>query len=168
MFSWLPWSSKVADDVPDSQRHSAFLKRFEDIRDKSNWAQVPEISGAELKDLPRDSYILVDVRSEAERNVSMIPGSITKEEFEKRFDELKDQDIVVYCAIGGRSGTYCKQLLATHPGLKVRNYAGSIIDWLHVPGALVDHEGKSTNKIHPGGSTWKQYVPAAGNYIIVT
>jgi hypothetical protein len=33
--------------------------------------QVPEISGAELKELPRDGYVLVDVRSEAERNVSI-------------------------------------------------------------------------------------------------
>lgn len=71
-------------------------------------------------------------------------------------------------AIGGRSGTYCQQLLAANPGLKVRNYAGSIIDWLHVQGALVDNEGNSTKRIHPGGSTWKQYVPTAANYIIVT
>jgi hypothetical protein len=28
--------------------------------------------------------------------VSMIPGSITKEEFEKKFDEYKESEIIVY------------------------------------------------------------------------
>jgi hypothetical protein len=72
----------------------------------------------------------------------------------------------VCSAIGGRSGNYCKKLLAEHPMLKVKNYAGSIIDWLHVQGPIVDKQGKPTNKIHPGGDTWKQYVPKTSNYVI--
>lgn len=66
-----------------------------------------------LKDNEKCKPILVDVRSQAEINISRIPGAITKEDFEKRIKtetKLKTSTIVPYCTIGYRSGEYGTKL----------------------------------------------------------
>jgi rhodanese-related sulfurtransferase len=44
--------------------------------------------------------VLVDVRTPAEQNVSMIPTAIRKETFERTRDAYTDHTIVAYCTIG--------------------------------------------------------------------
>lgn len=47
--------------------------------------------------------VLVDVRSQAEQAVSVIPGAITAQQYEVGTDRYAGKTVVPYCTVGGRS-----------------------------------------------------------------
>ena len=62
---------------------------------------VKGISAKELHDLiqgPRkDNVVLIDVRTDGEREVSTLPGTvITKEDFERRKEEFRSHQLITY------------------------------------------------------------------------
>lgn len=101
-------------------------------------------------------FVLVDVRSEAEVKVSVIPGAITKAQFEKQRKQYTKRLVIPYCTVGGRSGAYAKQLLKQ--GYQVKNYQGSILKWVAAELPLVTLEGKPTNRVHTYSDRYR--VPA--------
>lgn len=106
-------------------------------------AQKTREAGEEVE--PVD-FVVVDVRSEAETKVSVIPGAITKVEFEKDREKYNGRTVIPYCTVGGRSGAYAQQL--ANDGVKVKNYKGSILDWVNNELPLVTLDGKPTNRVH--------------------
>ena len=113
---------------------------------KRSFPDVPEMSAAELRPLLESGEIvLVDVRSEKEQRVSMIPGAISFREFERDETVHEGATVVTYCTIGWRSGKYAKKL--HERGWKVYNLKGAILAWTHEQGALVNDEGP-TRKLH--------------------
>ena len=78
---------------------------------------VPEITAtaliAEMRDDQRTNpYVLVDVRTDDERKVSAIRGSISHSKYEADFDaSYRDKRVVAYCTIGYRSGKYVEKLI---------------------------------------------------------
>jgi rhodanese-related sulfurtransferase len=105
---------------------------------------------------PAADFILVDVRSVAESQVSIIPGAITKAEFEKNLAQYQGRTVIPYCTVGGRSGRYAQDL--AKQGVTVMNYKGSILEWCKEKQPLVTSEGKTTNRVHIYSSNYK--VPA--------
>ena len=107
-----------------------------------------QMSEAEKKgaEVPESDFVVVDVRSDKEVNVSVIPGAITKAQFEKDADKYRGKVIIPYCTVGGRSGAYAKQLAAK--GVKVKNYEGSILKWIDAGLPLVTLDGQPTNRVH--------------------
>ena len=98
------------------------------------------------RELPKADFVVVDVRTDAEVRVSVIPGAITKSQYEnnkKRYDGLM---VIPYCTVGGRSGAYAKQLVDN--GVKVKNYKGSILQWIDAGLPLETLEGRPTNRVH--------------------
>jgi rhodanese-related sulfurtransferase len=80
-----------------------------------------------------DDMILLDVRTEFERKHEYIDGSIhiPMQEVGSRIDELKkfkDKEIIVHCAVGGRSVVTASQLQKL--GFKVGNMTGGIKEWI--------------------------------------
>lgn len=108
----------------------------------------------------QDNFVIVDVRSKAETNVSMIPGAITQAEFEETKDQHRGKEIIVYCTIGVRSGQYATAL--NQEGWKASNYTGSILDWCGNNLPLVA-SGQLTNRVH----TYNQWYTAPSNYVSV-
>ncbi|QDT12688.1 rhodanese-like domain-containing protein [Stieleria marina] len=96
--------------------------------------------------VPQADFVVVDVRSAAEIKVSVIPGAITKSQFEKERQRYKGRTVIPYCTVGGRSGAYAKQL--SKNGVKVKNYEGSILDWVAAELQLVTLSGQPTNRVH--------------------
>ncbi len=96
--------------------------------------------------IPQADFVVVDVRSDAEVNVSVIPGAITKAQYEKNRDQYVDRLVIPYCTVGGRSGAYAKQL--AKDGVKVKNYEGSILKWVDAGLPLVTLKGEPTNRVH--------------------
>ena len=121
----------------DSSAAEAEAQRYQSI--------FPDVAGICSRDLLRDSLLpvtnneeiswnlrghkvlLVDVRTNAERGVSMIAGAVSFEEFKsdilpslecKRSASYPDM-IVTYCTIGYRSGMEASQLITDHPTLFV-------------------------------------------------
>lgn len=95
---------------------------------------------------PKPDFIVVDVRSDAEVKVSVIPSAITKAEYEKNKSLYAGRLVIPYCTVGGRSGAYAKQLVGK--GVKVKNYQGSILKWIDAGLPLVTLEGKPTHRVH--------------------
>lgn len=107
-------------------------------------------------------FVVVDVRSDKEVNVSVIPGAITKAQFEKDIEKYRNRQVIPYCTVGGRSGAYAKELVKKE--FKVKNYTGSILKWIDAGLPLVTLEGKPTKRVHVYSN--RHNVPA--EYIRVT
>ena len=116
--------------------------------------QVEAITAEQLQQLQQHGkkLVLVDVRSPEEIAVSHIPGAITPAKFEKNLTKYQDAMIIAYCTIGYRSGLYAQKL--QQQGVKVFNFAGSLLAWSHAGGELINGEGK-TNKVHVFGRQWQ-------------
>ena len=121
-------------------------------RSKRLFPEVPELTVEELDRLSSTtSVVLVDVRAEKEQNVSMIPGAVTAQEFERFPDRYRNGTIVAYCTVGHRSGLYAKKLLSQ--GWQAFNLKGAILAWTHADRDLVDQHGP-TRRVHVAGSKW--------------
>jgi len=125
-------------------------KKFNKFNSKFNTPIMP------TNKINLEKMILVDVRSEKEQKVSMIPGAISVAEFEKNKEKYRGKAIITYCTIGYRSGKYAKQLLKEK--FNAYNLEGSILGWSHSKGSLVDLKGKPTKKVHIYSKGW-DYLP---------
>lgn len=113
---------------------------------------IPAIDPRELRELAAaNRVVLVDAREDEEREISMLPGALSRAEFEALADELGGRVVVTYCTIGYRSGLYTQELRAR--GLDAYNLEGSILAWLHDGGEVVDASGP-TNRVHVYGPRW--------------
>ena len=126
---------------------------------------APSVTALEIQDLLNDEknadqFVIVDVRSKAETDVSMIPGALTKSEFESTAQEHDGKTVIVYCTIGVRSGEYAASL--NEKGWDALNYEGSILDWCgnNFPLTL---DGVQTNQVH----TYSRWYSAPENYVAV-
>lgn len=95
--------------------------------------QVPEISVDELRAMRerREPFVLVDVRESREWAISDLPDSvkIPLGTLPQSLEKLsKDDEIVVYCRSGARSGN-AVQLLLREGFDKAKNLAGGINKW---------------------------------------
>lgn len=112
--------------------------------------QVDEISTEGIRDLldkaAGDEFLLVDVRSEAETAVSMIPGSITRADFESSQDDYRGRTVVAYCTIGGRSLLFAQRLVSR--GFTCLNYRDGILGWCETGQPLVRPTGEDTKEVH--------------------
>ena len=105
---------------------------------------------------PESDFVVVDVRSDQEVAVSMIPGAILKKDFEKNRQQYREKTVIPYCLIGGRSGAYAKKLVADD--FTVKNYKESILGWIGGGLPLQTLEGKPTKRVQVSSSRYK--VPA--------
>jgi rhodanese-related sulfurtransferase len=102
---------------------------------------------ASSKDTANETnFVLVDVRSDEEVQVSVIPGAITKAQYEKDREQYKGKTVIAYCTVGGRSGKYASEL--AKQGIPVKNFKGSILEWVNAELPLVTLDGKPTNRVH--------------------
>ena len=126
---------------------------------------VPEVTAGQIRNLQgerefEDRFVMVDVRSKEEMDVSMMPGAITKAEFEENSTLHQGKSVIVYCTIGVRSGNYASTL--NRKGWKAWNYKGSILDWCKNSLPLTI-DGEKTNRVH----TYNRRYSAPENYIAV-
>lgn len=145
------------------------------------FSQHPVMSAKQIMaELAEKKIILIDVRSEAEMRVSMIPGSISREEFEKSLvwqdHRLDSKSVVPICTIGFRSGQYCNKLVnhMSFPARLVKNGCGVLL-WTYAPGSTLvtsspekiesnDGSGglsqpQPTKKLHTFGAQWSDCGP---------
>lgn len=123
------------------------------LADQQKRMEQAKASGA---DVPESGFVVVDVRSAKEVNVSVIPGAITQAQFEKDAAKYQGKLVIPYCTVGGRSGAYAKQLVGK--GVKVKNYQGSILKWIDAGLPLVTLDGEPTNRVHTYSDRYR--VPA--------
>ncbi len=144
------WDSDHAIKT-DAEKRAAIDNLFE--RYQRSFPDVESVTPSEFRTLEAEGdTVLVDVRSPKERAVAVIPGSVSKEEFEAHAEEYSGKKIVAYCTIGYRSGQYAASL--REKGFDAYNLKGSILAWVHDGGKVVDPEGNETHTIHVYGREW--------------
>lgn len=119
---------------------------------KKRLAEV-EKAREEEKAAPESKFVLVDVRSDREMSVSIIPGAVSKAEFEKNIEKYKGKTVIPYCTVGGRCGDFSRRL--AQAGWTVRSYRGSILDWVQNELPLVTTRGEPTNRLHTNGGRFE-------------
>lgn len=102
---------------------------------------------------PPQGFILIDVRSDRERSVSVIPGAISQAEFEKNQKTYSGKVVIPYCTIGGRCGDFSRRL--AQAGWTVRSYRGSIVEWVQNELPLVTPQGEVTTMFHSNGGSFR-------------
>ena len=110
---------------------------------------VKEIQAERLKKIikeDKNAFYLVDIRSEEEQAVSMIPGAMTEEAFVNLKNKSKSRPGYTYCTIGYRSGVFSARL--QRKGFEVYNLKGGVLAWAHAGGSFVDSEGEPTKTVH--------------------
>lgn len=116
-------------------------------------AGIQEVRPKDIANIYQDpGIILVDVRTPEEQAVSMIPGAITRSDFERNQDQYVEKRIILHCTIGYRSGLYAKEL--AQKGIEAENLVGSLLLWAHEGLPLHDSQGAPTTKIHVYGKKW--------------
>ena len=114
---------------------------------------VREITVEELRAVTDpDRFLLVDVRTPEEQQVSMIPGAVTRAVFEEKGDAFTNRTVVAYCTAGYRSGQYAEEL--QKKGVEVLNLRGSILAWCQAGLPLETTDGKPTRRVHVYGKRW--------------
>ncbi len=148
---------------------NAFVWTVDKICAAFGCVRVPEVSVEELCSLrsaESGDLVLVDVRAADEYEVSVIPGAITKEQFEADEDRYRDRQVVAYCTVGGRSFMYARQLAKR--GFKAANFKASILGWCEAELDLVTLDGESTNRVHVYSSAFSvpdRYVAVTGDEV---
>lgn len=139
-----------ADEKPkiDQEKLEKVYAMYEES--KNEFKDVSAITTEEIKN-SKTVITLVDIRSDAEQKISMIPSAITKEEFEKNKGKYKNTLIVPYCTIGVRSGYYAEKL--SKEGFNTKNYKGSILAWV-LSGGVVLKDKKEVLEVHVYGKKW--------------
>lgn len=144
----LGWTTPPEDDV-------ARLARIDELYSgyRREFPEVPEIDAtrAVLWLAEHRDVVFVDVRTEEERAVSMIPGAVPAEEIERHPSAYQQRTLIAYCTIGYRSGLWAARERAL--GLDVTNLSGSLLAWTHADGPLVSGAGP-TLTLHVYGATW--------------
>ena len=134
----------------EAERRVVLERMVEEVGE--DYPDVATISAVALRDaLPEGDFVLVDVRTDAERRVSTLPGAITSEEFEARLQELAGRTAVAYCTIGRRSSDYVRRM--GRRGVDMLNLEGSVLAWTHADGQLVN-DGVPTRRLHVYGRRW--------------
>lgn len=106
----------------------------------------------ELTHDERADYIVVDVRTPQERNVSTIAGAIDNEYFEHNSASYLNKKIIVYCTMGYRSGYYAAEL--RQKGIDAYNLSEGILGWAQIDGLLVGPQGQVTSQVHVFSRPW--------------
>jgi rhodanese-related sulfurtransferase len=113
---------------------------------------APEIEASEALALAeRDAAVFVDVRSDAERQVSTIPGAIVPGQLAAALELDPDRQIIVYCTIGARSATFTNRL--KRQGIDARNLVGGVLAWANAGGGF-EREGSATTSVHVNGPSF--------------
>jgi len=138
-------------ELSDAEKCATIEKMASKYR--TEYADVPELSVSALVDLmSRENVLLVDVRTPLEQEVSMIPGAVSKDDFEKTKEKHRGQTIVTYCTIGYRSGLYAREL--QKEGIHVFNLRGSVLAWTHAGHPMIDSKSAETRRVHVYGAEW--------------
>lgn len=121
---------------------------------------VPLLQPEQVGDLSQ--YLILDVRTEAEYQVSHLPNSHFVNASNPDFEQLEQlhapkRPVLVYCSVGYRSEQLGQQLL-NKGWASVYNLYGGLFQWANQGRPLVDANNATTTLVHGFGPTWGRWV----------
>lgn len=134
--------------VPNSSGTDAVELMYQTYR--KSFPEVRELTVSQLLKMKAEQpVVLVDVRTDAERAVSIIPGAISEADFNAQRDQFRNVPVVAYCTIGYRSGLFAKAA----SGVQIYNLAGGVLAWASA-GQEFSNAGTTTRRVHVYGTKW--------------
>mmetsp|Transcript_20681 Transcript_20681/g.52118 ORF Transcript_20681/g.52118 Transcript_20681/m.52118 type:complete len:225 (+) Transcript_20681:104-778(+) len=149
---------RTAAAMASMEARQAELDRLANGYKSSKFPTCPEVGPRELWDRMQRGeadFVVVDARRPEEQEVSMLPGSVTQEEFEADREAHRGKTVFCYCTVGYRSGIFADKL--RQEGLEGVNLRGSIMAWTLEGLPLVRRsEGAEaeTKQVHTFGKQW--------------
>ncbi len=129
-------------------------KKFRQFKEE-NFPETHDITVKQLLNFQKEGktkFILIDVRSKKERDVSIIPGALSPHDFEANRDHYEDgHTTVAYCTAGYRSGLYAKKLQENN--MPVFNLVGGVIAWALEGQIFTDSDGEC-RRVHVYNKNW--------------
>jgi rhodanese-related sulfurtransferase len=125
---------------------------------RHEFPDVKRISTTELaawlSDHGRPAPLLLDVRTQAEYDVSHLPNAeqVEPDAPASAVDAPKDRAIVTYCSVGYRSAAFAQKLRVAGFS-NVVNLEGSIFAWAN-EGRPIFRGETQVEKVHPYNRTW--------------
>lgn len=142
---------EAEDATADRSKREALFALYEGYRER--FPEVPEVSAWEASmGVGRGEAVLVDVREERERAISMIPGAVREEVYRAHPERYADRPVIVYATAGLRSGLAAQAMRAR--GIEAANLRGGILGWLHAGFEVVDERGRPLRRVHVYGPEW--------------
>ncbi len=142
---------------PTAAQHRETLERMMD-ENRREFPGADEMSVDQVVELlKQERCVLVDIRTEAERKVSMIPGAISQTEYERTNGQHVGKEVVCYCTIGYRSAKYAQAM--KQQGVSISSFNGSIIAWCQAGHKLTTPDGRDTTRVHVYGPKWNLLPP---------
>jgi len=142
-------------DVSDGEKRKIVKQLYNIYRE--DLPQVKDIQPAEVIHLTNQhTVVLIDVRTSAEMEISMLPGAVTMDDYLKELDAYRGLIAVAYCTIGYRSGKFAEKMGVK--GVEVKNLAGGMLAWVF-DGGRVYKENNEVKRIHVYGPKW-DYPPS--------
>ena len=132
---------------------------------ETRFSHINHIAASDFSELPRQSYVLFDVRELAEYNVSHMEGAIrvdpelSGEDFMAKFgDQIAGKDVILYCSVGERSSRLASRIYsASEQSFTVHNLEKGIFGWHNDQRSLTRGE-TATDKVHPYDEKWGRLV----------
>jgi sodium/bile acid cotransporter 7 len=146
-----------ASGLTDPDKAAAVARLYASYR--KELPTVPEIGAEKAVRLAAQvppGAVFADVRTDAERAVSMLPGAVPAADVLGHPELFRGRPVVGYCTIGYRSAAFTAE--AVRLGLDGRNLAGGILAWTFAGGPVRDAAGE-TRRVHVYGAKWN-YLPA--------
>ncbi len=139
-----------------TQRREMLSQMME--QNRRAFPEADEVDVANVIELMKqENVVTVDVRTAAERKVSIIPGALTAAEFERTIGNHAGKTIICYCTIGYRSAKYAQTM--KQRGVPISSFNGSIIAWCQAGQKLTTQEGHDTKQVHIYGPKWNLLPP---------
>lgn len=147
-FAFLKWLDAIRGRSPIGEIGPHELRNLQTkaAQKKSAQKKAAQNTSQEVDQHPVPRFLIVDVRSEAEQSVSMIPGAITKADFETQQIAKSQLTVIPYCTVGGRSYLYARKLASQ--GIPTQNFKEGIVGWCNANLPLVDIDGQPTNRVY--------------------
>lgn len=146
-----------------SLRHPDITQRRETLKqmmeqNRREFSDVDQVDVVDLIQLMKQhNVVTVDVRTDAERRVSIIPGAISAAEFARANFKHVDRPVICYCTIGYRSAMYAQAM--KQRGVSISSFNGSIIAWCQAGQQLITPNGRDTKNVHIYGPKWNLLPP---------
>ncbi len=139
--------------MDDDAKMKIVIDMYEDY--KSDFKTVADIAPLAAMALTgSEKVVFVDVRSQEEMRVSMLPGAVSQKEYLTNQGRFDNHTVVVYCTIGYRSGIFAKKRAGTMDNNnRIYNLRGGLLAWVLEGGKVVDEKGES-RRIHVYGRKW--------------
>jgi sodium/bile acid cotransporter 7 len=158
-FAWvlsLPAGTAAEPVLSDAQKLQTVYRMYYQEY-KADFPTVRDVVPQEAMEwLARGQVVFLDTREPAERQVSMLPASVSKEQFLQSPQMYTDKKVVGYCTISYRSGVFAREM--AEKGVTVYNLSGGILAWTLEGGKIYDPSGNETRRLHVYGDKW-DYAP---------